>query len=353
MDVITWSCYIPHIFTPSAGVKGKSVDLSVFSSNPGSLGLGCSRRLSRAEKGVSKLRQHCQKQQTAVKAKFEGFEGIDDGKDEQGSATAQFEMDWRTFRAKLVAGKQAVQSVSCPSERQQAVGLEIWQNRMSLENWALLLSQNPRLAKEVPWAHALGGPEEGGIVLASPSMAESRRLDERYWQSVVFLMRHRRVSGVEGSWGLILNRPSGYTIQQALAQVNQADASLSVFGRNAIYIGGFRSDGQSMYFLHGHDLPGAEEIMPGVFMGGLDAAAEEVLKGTLPASDFRFFVGRVDWQPGTLEKEVEGGLWFPAACARSLVLKQCIRLPKPLWREVMELMGGEYADTARREYGEK
>jgi hypothetical protein len=31
------------------------------------------------------------------------------------------------------------------------------------------------------------------------------------------------------------------------------------------------------------------------------------------------------------------------------VLKQCLQLPKPLWREVMELMGGEYAATSRRE----
>jgi hypothetical protein len=40
---------------------------------------------------------------------------------------------------------------------------------------------------------------------------------------------------------------------------------------------------------------------------------------------------------------------YTAAAARSLVLKQCLQLPKPLWREVMELMGGEYADTSRRE----
>lgn len=43
--------------------------------------------------------------------------------------------------------------------------------------------------------------------------------------------------------------------------------------------------------LHGHPLPGAEEIAPGVFLGGLDVAATGVLEGKFPPTDFRFFVG--------------------------------------------------------------
>lgn len=39
-------------------------------------------------------------------------------------------MDWRTFRAKLVAQSQALRSVSGASQSQQtSVGLEIWQVR--------------------------------------------------------------------------------------------------------------------------------------------------------------------------------------------------------------------------------
>lgn len=42
--------------------------------------------------------------------------------------------------------------------------------------------------------------------------------------------------------------------------------------------------------------------------------------------------------------------WFcrhVAACSRNLVLKQCLRLPTPLWQEIMGLMGGEYAEMAQ------
>ena len=37
-----------------------------------------------------------------------------------------------------------------------------------------------------------------------------------------------------------------------------------------------------------------------------------------------------------------------AACSRNLVVKQCLQLPVPLWREIMELLGGEYAKAAEQ-----
>lgn len=46
--------------------------------------------------------------------------------------------------------------------------------------------------------------------------------------------------------------------------------------------------------------------------------------------------------------QVASGVWQPAACSRDLVLKQCLQLPVPLWREVMCLLGGEFAEEARR-----
>jgi putative transcriptional regulator len=112
---------------------------------------------------------------------------------------------------------------------------------------------------------------------------------ERYWQAVIYLVHHSS----RGSWGLILNRPSGYTIEQALPRISQTPGGrlLTVFAACAIYVGGFKSDGQSLYVLHGHPLPGAQEISPGVFLGGLEAAATKVLEGSFPATDFRFFVG--------------------------------------------------------------
>ena len=41
-----------------------------------------------------------------------------------------------------------------------------------------------------------------------------------------------------------------------------------------------------------------------------------------------------------------------AASSRSLVLKQCLQLPTPLWREVLLLLGGAFAQEADEEADE-
>lgn len=38
----------------------------------------------------------------------------------------------------------------------------------------------------------------------------------------------------------------------------------------------------------------------------------------------------------------------PAAASRVIVLKQCLGLPTPLWKEVLALMGGKYTQMARQ-----
>jgi len=40
------------------------------------------------------------------------------------------------------------------------------------------------------------------------------------------------------------------------------------------------------------------------------------------------------------------------ACAKQVVLKQVLQLPKPLWREVSELVGDKVGFESRLAYGE-
>lgn len=61
--------------------------------------------------------------------------------------------------------------------------------------------------------------------------------------------------------------------------------------------------------MHGHRLPGATQIVPGIYMGGEHAAAEEVAAELLPASDFKFLAGAMTWGPGQLEEEIQRGAW--------------------------------------------
>ena len=78
-----------------------------------------------------------------------------------------------------------------------------------------------------------------------------------------------------------------------------------------------------------------------VYVGGLAAAVAALNKGEGQPLDYRLFVGRKVRAKDALEREVKQGLWQCAVCARPVALKQCLALPKPLWHEVMELLGGE------------
>jgi hypothetical protein len=120
---------------------------------------------------------------------------------------------------------------------------------------------------------------------------------------------------------------------------------MKAFGHECgVYVGGPDDQHLPAMLVHGiADLPGAAEISKGcgIYEGGLQAAVRGVLEGRYRPLDFRFFVGRHSYAESKLDVQVLLGKYQPVACARTLALKQCISLPKPLWHEVCELCGGE------------
>ena len=131
------------------------------------------------------------------------------------------------------------------------------------------------------------------------------------------------------------------------------DDFVLAFGNQCgIYIGGTDNQHQRGIILHGiPGLEGAKEIAPGtnVYQGGLEAAIQGVLDGKYNTDDFRFFVGKNVYEKSTLDVAVILGKYQPMACSRSVVLKQCIALPKPLWNEINELCGGLRKDISELE----
>jgi len=40
-------------------------------------------------------------------------------------------------------------------------------------------------------------------------------------------------------------------------------------------------------------------------------------------------------------------VWFCAAGSRDIATSQCIKLKRPLWRQVLDLMGGRFAEISK------
>lgn len=166
---------------------------------------------------------------------------------------------------------------------------------------------------------------------------------------------------VEGpsSAGLVINRPLRRGIDPDLAQMllrglepsAPSTASppppvdmplllkfLKAFGEEgSVYLGGPDDQGEKGIMIHGiAALRGAKEIAPGtgIYYGGERDACDAVLSGECSVLDFRFFVGRKRWgaagPSSSLRGQLASGAYKSFACARSVALKQVLRVGWPV-----------------------
>lgn len=171
------------------------------------------------------------------------------------------------------------------------------------------------------------------------------------------MLSHNPQTGISES--VIINRPISTNLNKAFATVlvqgpngrgkdshsyEFVDEMVRAFGQQAaIYMGGPDLQEEPALLIHGlSNLRGAREVAPGtgIYQGGLEAAVDGINQGIYQPLDFRFFIGRQLYNPqqnpkgrGNLLQKVRQGQYQPVACARSLALKQCLGLPKPLWHE--------------------
>ena len=125
------------------------------------------------------------------------------------------------------------------------------------------------------------------------------------------------------------------------------DKLVQAFGTEGpVYMGGPDCQTEPALLLHGiSELEGSTELAPGtgIYQGGIKAAVDGILEGRYQPLEFRFVLGRQVCNPETnpeartLLDKCSKGEYQPVACARSVALKQCLGLPKPLWHEGMYL----------------
>ena len=171
--------------------------------------------------------------------------------------------------------------------------------------------------------------------------------NQEAWQEVCLVLEQ------DGSNAktLVINRPMAFKLTDNLGRLvlhgaytgkeqkdrKALDSFMKAFEAEcAVYVGGPDNQDEEAVMIHGiSDLPGATEISPGcgIYRGGTEAAVKGVLDGKYNPLEFRFFVGCNAYEESSLELSVQLGKYQPVACARSLALKQCISLPKPLWHE--------------------
>ena len=171
-------------------------------------------------------------------------------------------------------------------------------------------------------------PAAGMLLIAPPIMD-----DPNFRRSVVLLCEH----GVDGSFGLILNRSLTLELTDVVDGMEQYGGSLSLGGP---------VQPNTLHVLHryGSRVGESIEVTDRVFWGG-DFEAIQALIESEPTSaeEMRFFLGYAGWSPGQLDQEIEQGGWILAPSEESLIF---VEDPESLWRAALRRLGGEYAVLA-------
>jgi len=193
------------------------------------------------------------------------------------------------------------------------------------------------------WAHPLSHIEPGCVLIAN------EHLGGVFHHTVVLIIDHHDKAG---STGIVINRPQGKLLKIANDQSSNVDASLKLAFKNATVSYGGPVMPEEFSILHGFgQVQDSKRVGSGVFIGGSRELMEEVRIGQFSPNEALFAYGRAAWVPQQLGREISKGVWYIASACDSFVLRnagaeQCPQDTDDLWFDVLNSMGGEYADIA-------
>jgi putative transcriptional regulator len=141
-------------------------------------------------------------------------------------------------------------------------------------------------------------------------VADRDLTDPNFERSVVLLVQH----GAEGSWGLVINRPTGVPLAKLFAEEPHLGRQEGI-----LFTGGPVGAGRFLLLLRARRRPEASQpVFADVYLGWTPA----VLRDPRGISEFRVYSGYAGWAPGQLEAEIARGDWHLLPAEVPLVFEQ-------------------------------
>ncbi|KAM3342655.1 protein CHU [Capsicum galapagoense] len=230
------------------------------------------------------------------------------------------ERDWRSFRARLVAGERASRSEDPSSVV----------NPDTVDD----LPPPPAVTIGSKWAHTIHEPEKGCLLIAT----EKLQGDHIFERTVVLLLSLGFIPT-----GLILNRPSLMSIKEMRSSALDMPGT---FANRPLFFGGPLEEGLFLVSPNEGSEDGLgksgvfDEVMKGLYYGtkeSVGCASEMVKRGAVGVDNFRFFDGYCAWKRDQLRDEIKAGYWTVAACSPSVIWLSDVG-SVGLWDEVLGLM---------------
>jgi putative transcriptional regulator len=168
-------------------------------------------------------------------------------------------------------------------------------------------------------------PQAGNLLISEPFLQ-----DENFVRSVVLLCEHNS----EGSFGLVLNKPSILHLSELVEELS--------FLESEILVGG-PVEQNTLHFIYFGEkkLEGSISIGEGLWWGGdFEGLVENLKIGSMASDSVLFFIGYSGWGSGQLSDELSEKTWIISDS--KIDLKVLKNTPDELWREVLKNMGGEF-----------
>jgi putative transcriptional regulator len=183
--------------------------------------------------------------------------------------------------------------------------------------------------------HMGSDPKAGRLLVATPLLG-----DPNFRRTVVLIVEHEEV---EGTLGVVLNRPTTVGVDQVLEQWNDLATQPSV-----VFRGGPVSPNSALALalVLGKDEPVGWRALDGApalaRLGLLDLDTPPGLLAT-EISNLRVYAGYAGWSPGQLEAEIDEGAWYVLPAEPDDVFAA---EPDQLWRTVLHRQDGDIAFLA-------
>lgn len=168
-------------------------------------------------------------------------------------------------------------------------------------------------------------PQAGNLLISEPFLQ-----DENFVRSVVLLCEHNS----EGSFGLVLNKPSILHLSELVEELSFLDSE--------IYVGGPVEQNTLHFIYFGEEkLKGSIAIGEDVWWGGdFETLVENLKTGVMEPHSVRFFIGYSGWGSGQLSDELSDNTWIISEDKIDQNILE--NTPDELWRAVLKNMGGQF-----------
>ncbi|MDR7130207.1 putative transcriptional regulator [Algoriphagus sp. 4150] len=168
-------------------------------------------------------------------------------------------------------------------------------------------------------------PKAGDLLISEPFLQ-----DENFVRSVVLLCEHSE----EGSFGLIINKPSILKLGELVEALDFLDKD--------VFVGG-PVEQNTLHFIYVGEvaLEGSVSLGQNVWWGGnYDSLVEKLKLGLIDSDSVRFFLGYSGWGAEQLDDELSDKTWI--ICRENLDEQTFNFTPEELWKNLLKNMGGEF-----------